>query len=120
MNPTRRSLLTAAGLIGGVAIAPAAQAAPSARQINHDVDRALSNLYAAQHKARDLGKRSLAILVFPKIVKAGFIIGGQGGNGALRIQGKTAGYYNIAAASFGLQAGVQSFSYAMFFMTNHS
>jgi lipid-binding SYLF domain-containing protein len=53
-------------------------------------------------------------LVFPRIVKAGFLIGGQGGDGALRVQRKTVGYYNIAAASFGSQAGVQTFSYVPF------
>jgi lipid-binding SYLF domain-containing protein len=52
--------------------------------------------------------------VFPRIVKAGFLIGGQGGDGALRVQRKTVGYYNIAAASFGSQAGVQTFSYVPF------
>ena len=46
------------------------------------------------------------------------IVGGQYGQGALRIGGKTAGYYNTVAASYGLQAGVQSFGYAMFFMTD--
>ena len=75
-------------------------------------------LYAAQTKARDLGKRAKAILVFPKIIKAGLLIGGQSGNGALRADGKTIGYYNISAASFGLQAGAQTFSYALFFMTD--
>ena len=60
------------------------------------------------------------MLVFPKIVKAGLIIGGQGGDGALRVGGSTVGYYNIAAASFGLQIGVQTFSYALFFVTASS
>jgi lipid-binding SYLF domain-containing protein len=49
-------------------------------------------------------QKALAILVFPKIIKGGFIIGGQCGEGALREKGKTIAYYNIAAASFGLQA----------------
>ena len=59
-----------------------------------------------------------AILVFPKIIKAGLLIGGQSGDGALRMGGKTVGYYNLSAASFGLQAGGQTFSYALFFMTD--
>jgi lipid-binding SYLF domain-containing protein len=58
--------------------------------------------------------------VFPRIIKAGLLVGGQGGDGVLRVGGKTAGYYNIAAASFGLQAGAQRFSYALFFMTDSS
>ena len=51
-------------------------------------------------------------------VKGGLIVGGQYGEGALRRGGKTQGYYSSAAASYGLQAGVQSFGYAMFFMTD--
>src|SRR6185436_17506843 len=58
------------------------------------------------------------ILVFPTVKKAGFMVGGQRGEGALRVGGKTAGYYKTTAASFGLQAGGQKFSYAMFFMTD--
>ena len=59
-----------------------------------------------------------AILVFPKIVKGGLIIGGQYGQGALRVGGKTYGYYSTTAASYGLQAGAQTFGYAMFLMTD--
>jgi lipid-binding SYLF domain-containing protein len=56
--------------------------------------------------------------VFPSIVKAGFLFGAQYGEGALREKGKTVGYYNTVAASYGLQAGVQVFGYALFFMTD--
>jgi lipid-binding SYLF domain-containing protein len=116
MNKTRRSLLAALAVaMGGTSSAFAA--ASSARKINSDVDQALRSLYASQPKARELAKRAKAILVFPRIIKAGLLIGGQGGNGALKVGGRTAGYYNIAAASFGLQVGAQSFSYALFFMT---
>ena len=90
---------------------------PSA-QISRDADSALHALYAAQPKARELGQRAKAILIFPKIIKAGLIIGGQSGDGVLRVGGKTDGYYNISAASFGLQAGGQQFSYALFFMND--
>ena len=120
MQRTRRSLLAATGMAGMTAVCGSAQAAASARQINHDVDRALQNLLSAQPKMRDLAKRAVAILVFPRIVKAGFLVGGQGGDGALRVQGKTVGYYDIAAGSFGLQAGFQTFSYVLFFMTASS
>jgi lipid-binding SYLF domain-containing protein len=56
--------------------------------------------------------------VFPKVVKAGFMVGGQFGKGVLIKGSKEAGRYNIAAASYGLQAGAQGFSYAMFFMND--
>jgi lipid-binding SYLF domain-containing protein len=119
MNRTRRALFAAlAALTGGAAMLSAPALAASARSIDQNVDHALRTLYAAQPKARQLGNRAKAVLVFPKIIKAGFLIGGLGGDGALRVGGRTIGYYNIAAASYGLQAGVQTFSYALFFMTD--
>jgi lipid-binding SYLF domain-containing protein len=97
------------------------QLAGSATDITRESNAALQNLYASNPEARQLGKRAKGILVFPGIVKAGFLVGAQyGSGGALFKNGRTAGYYNIAAASYGLQAGVQSFSYALFFMDNDS
>ena len=69
-------------------------------------------------RTRQLAGRAKAVLVFPNIVKAGFLFGAQYGEGALRVRGKTVGYYNTAAASYGLQAGVQAFGYALFFMSD--
>ena len=116
MRSSRRSILF--GLTGTAAIAiatPAARAA-SAAQLDRDATRALQNLYASQPRARKLGDHAKAILIFPKIIKGGLIIGGQSGDGVLRVAGRSQAYYNISAASFGLQAGGQTFSYAMFFM----
>jgi lipid-binding SYLF domain-containing protein len=67
-----------------------------------------------------LSEQAKAVLVFPSIVKGGFILGAHYGNGALRKGGKTVAYYNNVAASYGLQAGVQSFGYALFFMDDAS
>ena len=92
--------------------------AASAAKINRAVDASLKKLYAANPTAKLIGENAKAVLVFPSIWKAGFIVGGQGGNGALRKGGKTVGYYNSAAASYGLQAGAQAFGYALFFMTD--
>jgi lipid-binding SYLF domain-containing protein len=92
--------------------------AASAAEIDRDVDSALMKLYEKTPAAKELAKVAKGILVFPSIIKGGFIIGGQYGEGALRMEGKTAGYYNTAAASYGLQAGAQSFGYALFFITD--
>ena len=92
--------------------------AASAAKINKAVDASLKKLYAANPTAKLIGENAKAVLVFPSIWKAGFIVGGQGGNGALRTGGKSVGYYNSAAASYGLQAGAQAFGYALFFMTD--
>jgi lipid-binding SYLF domain-containing protein len=90
----------------------------SAATIDHEVDLALQRLYASEPSARILARSAKGILVFPDVFKAGFIGGIQyGKGGALRERGRTVGYYNIAAGSYGLQAGVQTFDYALFFMT---
>ena len=60
------------------------------------------------------------MLIFPSVIKAGLVIGGQYGEGALLVNGKTAGYYNTVAPSYGLQAGAQTFGYAMFLMTDEA
>jgi lipid-binding SYLF domain-containing protein len=90
--------------------------AASAAEIDRRVSAALKTLYSENTTAKILGQKAKAVLVFPSILKAGFIFGGEGGNGALRKGRKTVGYYNTAAASWGLQAGVQELGYALFFM----
>ena len=117
MRQTRRRALQAI-LIGGIAIVvPGEQVfgESEAAEINRDARAALERLYAEDPGTAQLGKRAAGILVFPKIVKAGFIFGGQGGKGVLTINGQPRRYYTIAAASFGLQAGAQWFSYVLFF-----
>ena len=119
MKRLTSSLVIAVASIGLFVPVDAASAASSS-QISRDSRAALKKLYAHSTSARLLGQRAKAILVFPKIIKAGFIVGGQGGNGALFEDGKTVGYYNTAAASSGLQVGVQSFGYALFFMDDEA
>ncbi len=92
--------------------------AETAAEIDRDVDNSIAKLYASSPAAKELSAVAKGILIFPTVVKGGLIIGGQYGTGALRVDGKTDGYYNTVAASYGLQAGVQSFGYAMFFMTD--
>jgi lipid-binding SYLF domain-containing protein len=99
---------------------PAAAIADSADQIDSRVDAALKELYASEPAAQLLAKGAKGILVFPNIVKAGFMFGAQYGEGALREQGDTVGYYSSVAGSYGFQAGVQVFGYAMFFMNDNA
>ncbi|MGH7891174.1 MAG: YSC84-related protein [Thermodesulfobacteriota bacterium] len=96
-----------------------AQAA-SASEINSKVTTALKTLYETTSGAETLASNAKGILVFPDIVKAGLLVGGQYGDGALRIEGKPVAYYRSIAVSYGLQAGVQSFGYALFFMDDAS
>jgi lipid-binding SYLF domain-containing protein len=106
-----------AAVIMALATAPFALAGSRA-ELDRDGRRALKNLYANNTAARLLGEKAKAVLVFPSIVKAGFMFGGQMGDGVLLKRGKTAGYYNSLAASYGLQAGLQVFGYALFFMND--
>ncbi len=92
--------------------------ADSAAELNRDAAAALEAIYKGTPGAKELGAEAKGILVFPSIIKAGFIVGGQYGEGALRKGGKTVGYYNTVAASYGLQAGAQKFGYALFFMND--
>lgn len=101
----------------GVVATPVVLAA-SRQELERDAARALQSLYKSNSAARLLGKKATAILVFPNIVKAGFLFGGQIGEGVLEKNGRPAGYYNSVAASYGLQAGVQVFGYALFFMND--
>ena len=80
-------------------------------------EAALNELYAKQPETRKLGEHAKAVVVFPSILKAGLGIGGMGGNGTMFEGGKPVAFYNIAGASFGLQAGAQEFSQAYFFNT---
>lgn len=83
-----------------------------------DSRAALKSLYDGSPGAKALGDKASAVLVFPNVVKAGFIVGGQGGDGVLFTKGKVTGHYNTAAVSVGLQAGAQSFGYVLFFMSD--
>ena len=81
-----------------------------------DGNAALQQLYTSEPVAKMISEKALAVLVFPSIVKAGFIVGGQYGEGILLEKGKFVAHYNSVAGSYGLQAGVQKFGYALFLM----
>ncbi len=92
--------------------------AASAAEINRDAAKALQKLYAKSALAKALSEQAKSILVFPGITKAGFIVGGQYGEGVLMKGGKAIAYYNTISASYGLQAGIQKYGYVLFFMTD--
>jgi lipid-binding SYLF domain-containing protein len=106
-------VFAAAGVMG-----PNPAAAGSDAALDQEVLSALETLYAKSESARMMGEKAKGILVFPGIYKAGFIVGGQYGKGALVVGGRTSGYYNTVQASYGLQVGAQKYGYALFFMTD--
>lgn len=113
----RRSALKIALGVGCVLCAGPTGAGAQPSELDAQARAALDQLYARSSKARELGERSRAVLVFPSITKAGLIVGGQGGKGVLIANGEAEDYYSITAASVGLQLGAQRFGYALFFVT---
>lgn len=117
----RRELIVA---LAAVAVAGSAGPARAANRevIDTRVRQALDELYRRMPDTRDLAQRARAVLVMPRVLKGGFILGGSYGEGALLLNGPQgykapAGYYSVASASLGPQIGVQKSSHALFFMT---
>jgi lipid-binding SYLF domain-containing protein len=120
--------LTAGGLaLAGCTTTPlggggdaAAQNAAKRASIDADVDAALARLYGKVNGSRELLSKATGVLVFPNVLSAGFWIGGQYGTGALRVNGRTTGYYSTVAGSFGLQIGAQSKTLVFAFMNQNA
>jgi lipid-binding SYLF domain-containing protein len=110
--------ITLGSLLAAAAFAQMPLLAPKASEIDQNVTAALRDLYSHNEAAKALRAKAKAVLVFPDIKKGAFIVGAQYGFGALRRGETTAGYYRTAAASYGFQAGVKKFGYALFFMTD--
>lgn len=88
--------------------------------IDSAVDETLDHMARHVKGGRELAARARGVLVFPKVVKAGVGVGGEYGEGALRIDGRTAGYYNTVSASIGFQLGVEQRSVVILFMTDEA
>ncbi|APR36023.1 BPSL1445 family SYLF domain-containing lipoprotein [Paraburkholderia sp. SOS3] len=87
------------------------------QSIDASVDGTMSRLYSTVAGSRELVAKSRGVLVFPSVLQVGFIVGGQYGEGALRVGGSSVGYYSTVSGSFGLQAGAQSKAIIFCFMT---
>lgn len=85
--------------------------------IDEAADAALNRLYQAVPDSRDYVQRAAGVLVFPETVSGGFIVGVEHGKGVLRVDGRNAGYYSTSGGSIGFQAGAQSRSIIILFMT---
>lgn len=105
--------LTLSGLL-----IPEIATAASAREINVKVDETLKRFRKEVNGGDEFLRQSKGVLVFPDVIKAGFGIGGEYGEGALRIGGKNVAYYNTVAASIGFQLGAQLKSMVLVFLDN--
>ncbi len=114
MNRILRPL--AALLALAVCSIPVAQAASKA-QLDAEVREAIKALYDHSSAARELAGKSAGMVVFPKVIKGGVVVGGEFGEGALLVGGKTVAYYNIVSGSIGFQWGLQRKSQVILFMS---
>jgi lipid-binding SYLF domain-containing protein len=114
------SLATALSITVAIGTYGNAQAASTAEDLNKGADEALQKLFKTNPVAADIAKQSRAVLVFPNIVKAGLIFGGAYGEGELKQGPRVVNYYNSFSASWGLQAGAQSYGYAVFLMNEEA
>jgi lipid-binding SYLF domain-containing protein len=113
----RNFLLVSAAALSLVSVSGAAFAA-SAEDLDKNAVQALQDLYKTNPAAEAVGNKARAILIFPNIVKAGLVFGGSYGEGVLLKGMKPSGYYNSVSASWGWQAGAQSYSYVVFLMND--
>jgi lipid-binding SYLF domain-containing protein len=111
------TLLLAATLSLAAILSTSTEAATTS-DLDRDADQAVQALIRANPLASEISKKAVAILIFPNIVKAGLIFGGAYGEGVLKQEKMTRQYYNSVTASFGWQAGAQSYGYAVFLMNN--
>ena len=114
----RLALFFLAALLAQPLLHPAAVQAATAAELNRNGSAVLAKLYKGVPKAKELADNAKGVLVFPSIVKAGFMVGGLFGEGVLLKEGKPVAYYNTVAASYGYQVGVQKYGYAMFLMND--
>lgn len=90
------------------------------QEINYRADEALERLYTNANESRDLVQRAHGVLVFPRVLSASFVVGGEHGEGVLRVNGQNDGYYSTTSGSIGFQAGAQSKAIVILFMTQEA
>lgn len=125
---TTASLATSGLILGGCAATTTATATTTQgssadkrrSEINAKIDAILPRLYSTVRGSRELVAKANGVLVFPSVIAAGLGIGGEYGEGALRIHNESVDYYNLASVSVGLQIGAQSKAMFLLFMTQES
>jgi len=115
-----RAMVLMATAIFSVCLISGLANAATVEDLQRDSAQSLSALYKKNPIAADVAKHAKAILVFPNIVKAGLIFGGAYGEGVLTKDEKFDGYYNSVTASWGWQAGAESYGYAVFLMNDNA
>lgn len=119
---TQSAALLGAGtlLLSGCTTTRGAGTASKRQEIDASANAALDRLSSTVPGSRELLNKARGVLVFPSVLAAGLGIGGEYGEGALRVGGRTVDYYSTASASFGLQIGAQSKAVIFLFMTQEA
>ncbi|WP_006787574.1 YSC84-related protein [Thiorhodospira sibirica] len=115
----KRHPLTTAAIVSLLAMSGQVLAA-TAEDLDKDAAHALQSLHESNPATVDIAKHATAILIFPSVIKAGLVFGGSYGEGVLMKGNKVTGYYNSVSASWGWQAGAQSYSYVVFLMNSNA
>ncbi len=113
-----RSLFLALIIGAGLNLSGGVASAETPEDLNRESNHALQMLISTNPAAARISKEAKAVLIFPNIVKAGLVFGGAYGEGILKAGTSIDGYYNSFTASWGLQAGAQSYGYAVFLMND--
>lgn len=114
----RKSIALLAAVVLMMSAAAEVALAKTAQEINASVNACLDRFYKQVKGGKELAGKAKGVLVLPGVVKAGLIVGGEYGEGALRVGGKTVSYYNLAAGSVGFQIGGEAKDIIMLFMTD--
>ena len=114
----RKSIALLAAVVLMVSAGVDVASAKTAKEINASVNACLDRFYKQVNGGKELAGKAKGVLVLPGVLKAGFIVGGEYGEGALRVGGKTVSYYNLAAGSVGFQIGGEAKDVIMMFMTD--
>ncbi|NYT61047.1 hypothetical protein H0A66_01720 [Alcaligenaceae bacterium] len=127
----KREFLATSGLSLGAAVlvlsgctttplSSSPKGAAKKKEIDAGVNATLSRLYSTVSGSHELVNKARGVLVFPSVLAAGFVVGGQYGEGALRVGGRSVDYYSTVTGSFGLQIGAQSKAVIFLFMTQQA
>jgi len=118
LQRTLQHLLIVAAATFSLAMFSNASNATTAEDLNNDAAQALQILYKTNPVAENLSKKARAVLVFPKVIKAGLVFGGSYGEGVLTKGSHDPVYFNSVSASWGWQAGAESYGYVVFLMSD--
>jgi lipid-binding SYLF domain-containing protein len=117
MTSRRSAITTGLGAALALLAGRTPSAAATAGEINAGANATLDRLYRQIPGTNALAARAAGVLVFPTVIKAGMGVGGEYGEGAMRVAGRTVAYYNTISGSVGFQLGAQAKSVVIMFMT---